>query len=81
MGTMRLINILGTVLSIALSACAIGTAKCNNERIACVNDADGNQCDTCGEFFNTGAQNFCAGSQAKAQALLDCVCTVGVCAE
>jgi hypothetical protein len=62
-------------------ACAIATQKCSNERIACVNDADGNQCDTCGEFFNTGGQNFCPGSQEKAQAFLDCVCTVGVCAE
>ena len=58
-------------------ACVI--MECNAENIACGQDQDGNQCTSCSEWLVSGNTNFCPGSEAKAQAIIECACAVNVC--
>lgn len=55
--------------------------ECQAEWNVCAADGTSSSCTTCQEFFGGEGQNFCSNSAAKVQALLNCICTVGVCAE
>lgn len=58
--------------------------KCNPEVVACASDGTNNMgmaCIDCLEWANGGGDPTCAGSAAKAQAIIDCACTIGNCAE
>ena len=55
--------------------------NCQMFNIACANDTVAGACTNCLEFLGGGDQtNFCAGSQEKAQDLIDCACSAP-CAE
>ncbi|NUP11968.1 MAG: hypothetical protein HOW73_38470 [Polyangiaceae bacterium] len=56
--------------------------SCQVEWQACEDDPGGDFCDSCQEAFNgAGFNDPCAESAAIIQDLLECICTVGVCAE
>lgn len=67
----------------AASGACIGCIQtnCSNVSVACASDMVAGACTNCAEWLNGGSPaNFCAGSQDKAQALIDCACE-GPCVE